>query len=86
MYYGVLSSAGESDFNNIDLVKYPPNLGITTELCGGKVDKDKSLVEIAREEVMSKINKKLVNSIYYCKYTVFSYKIIVNLYFYCLDT
>ncbi|XP_065203665.1 uridine diphosphate glucose pyrophosphatase NUDT14-like [Planococcus citri] len=36
----------------IDLVKYPPNLGITVEFCAGIVDKNKSLREIAKEEVL----------------------------------
>lgn len=36
----------------VDLQKYPPSLGITLELCAGMVDKDKSLAEIAREEVL----------------------------------
>lgn len=36
----------------IDLKKYPPSLGITLELCSGIVDKDKSLEEIAKEEVL----------------------------------
>lgn len=36
----------------IDTVKYPPSLGLTIELCAGIIDKNKSLVEIAREEVI----------------------------------
>lgn len=36
----------------VDLQKYPPSVGITLELCAGTVDKDKSLAEIAREEVL----------------------------------
>lgn len=60
MFYGVLSSAGESNLDNIDFEKYPPNLGITTELCAGIVDKDKSLVEIAREEVIPQILNSLL--------------------------
>ncbi|XP_017879821.1 uridine diphosphate glucose pyrophosphatase-like [Ceratina calcarata] len=35
----------------VDLQQYPPTLGVTLELCAGIVDKDKSLVEIARDEV-----------------------------------
>ena len=34
-----------------DVTKYPAELGLTLELCAGMVDKDKSLVEIARDEV-----------------------------------
>lgn len=36
----------------VDLQKYPPTVAITLELCAGTVDKDKSLAEIAREEVL----------------------------------
>lgn len=36
----------------VDLQKFPPSVGITLELCAGMVDKDKSLSEIAREEVL----------------------------------
>nr|XP_033338370.1 uridine diphosphate glucose pyrophosphatase NUDT14-like [Megalopta genalis] len=35
----------------IDLEKYPPKLGLTLEICAGIVDKDKSLVEIVRDEL-----------------------------------
>lgn len=35
----------------VDFTKYPPTLGITIELCAGIVDKDKSLVEIAQDEL-----------------------------------
>ena len=35
----------------MDLSKFPPSLGVTLELCAGIVDKNKSLVEIAAEEV-----------------------------------
>lgn len=49
VYYGIIADAGcEKD---VDLVKFPPSLGCTLELCAGIVDKDKSLVEIAAEEV-----------------------------------
>ncbi|KAH8338343.1 hypothetical protein KR059_000666 [Drosophila kikkawai] len=53
VYHGVCSgrnivmSEGEAD-----LQQFPPEMGITLELCGGAVDKDKSLVEIAQEEVL----------------------------------
>lgn len=46
-----MSSGGDS-VENIDLEKYPPKIGVTLELCAGIVDKDLSLVEIAREEVL----------------------------------
>jgi len=35
----------------INLEQYPPTLGLSLELCAGIVDKDKPLVEIAREEL-----------------------------------
>lgn len=35
----------------IDVRRYPATLGLTLELCAGIVDKDKPLVEIAREEL-----------------------------------
>ncbi|KAF3427659.1 hypothetical protein E2986_10362 [Frieseomelitta varia] len=35
----------------VDLKQYPPSLGLTLELCAGIVDKDKSFVEIAKDEV-----------------------------------
>lgn len=37
---------------HIDMQKYPAKLGITLELCAGIVDKSKTLVEIAKEEVL----------------------------------
>lgn len=35
----------------IDVQRYPATLGLSLELCAGIVDKDKSVVEIAREEL-----------------------------------
>lgn len=35
----------------VDLKQYPPKIGLTLELCAGIVDKDKSLVEIAKDEL-----------------------------------
>lgn len=32
--------------------KYPPRLAFTNELCAGIVDKSKSLIEIAHEEIL----------------------------------
>ncbi|XP_022214995.1 uridine diphosphate glucose pyrophosphatase NUDT14-like [Drosophila obscura] len=37
---------------DVDLQKFPPEMGITLELCAGQVDKDKSLEDIAREEIL----------------------------------
>lgn len=50
VYYGIVSEDG--DPNNIDYEKYPPSIGVTVELCGGKVDKQKSVKEIAQEDVL----------------------------------
>ncbi|XP_053985364.1 uridine diphosphate glucose pyrophosphatase NUDT14-like [Hylaeus volcanicus] len=36
---------------SVDLQRYPPTLGVTLELCAGIIDKDKPLVEIARDEL-----------------------------------
>lgn len=43
----------------IDAEKYPATLGITIELCAGIVDKDKSLAEIAAEEVFEECGYKV---------------------------
>lgn len=37
---------------SIDTIKYPPALGISLEICAGIIDKDKPVVEIAKEEVL----------------------------------
>ncbi|KOX76999.1 Uridine diphosphate glucose pyrophosphatase [Melipona quadrifasciata] len=42
---------GVKKFGPVDLKQYPPSLGLTLELCAGIVDKDKSFVEIAKDEV-----------------------------------
>lgn len=47
VYYASLPEKQDS----IDVEHYPATLGLTLELCAGIVDKDKSLVEIAREEL-----------------------------------
>lgn len=48
------SSVPEQDKESgkIDSSKYPPSLGITLEFCAGIVDKNKSLAETAKEEVL----------------------------------
>ncbi|KAJ8724164.1 hypothetical protein PYW07_008144 [Mythimna separata] len=38
--------------HTIDTSKYPASLGVTLEMCAGIVDKNKSLQEIAKEEVL----------------------------------
>lgn len=50
IYYNCI--APEDRNQPIDTVKYPASLGIALEMCAGIVDKDKSLDEIAREEVL----------------------------------
>lgn len=47
-----ISSIPETDRNNIDVKKYPAETGVTIELCAGIVDKNLSLVDTAREEVL----------------------------------
>ncbi|XP_055902966.1 uridine diphosphate glucose pyrophosphatase NUDT14-like [Eupeodes corollae] len=51
VYHGVVTADGR-EFGEVDLKKFPPKLGVTMELCAGIVDKDKSWIEIAREEVL----------------------------------
>ncbi|KAH8384056.1 hypothetical protein KR009_011917 [Drosophila setifemur] len=51
VYHGVISSS-EGKFDNVDLGEFPPSIGVTLELCAGIVDKSKSWIEIAREEVV----------------------------------
>ncbi|XP_076659378.1 uridine diphosphate glucose pyrophosphatase NUDT14 [Halictus rubicundus] len=62
----------------VDLVKYPPQLGLTLELCAGIVDKDKSLVEIARDELVEECGYevpaetlKLINTFGYTSTSVY---------------
>lgn len=50
VYFGSIPEADRQ--STIDVKKYPPQLGITIELCAGIVDKNLSLVEIAKEEVL----------------------------------
>jgi len=46
------SNEKNGDYNSIDWSKYSSSLGYTLELCAGIVDKNKSLAEIAQEEVV----------------------------------
>lgn len=50
-YYSYFSN-DEKALNQADVEKYPASLGLAIELCGGIVDKNKSLVEIVQEEVL----------------------------------
>uniref|UniRef100_A0A2A4JZJ4 Uridine diphosphate glucose pyrophosphatase NUDT14 n=1 Tax=Heliothis virescens TaxID=7102 RepID=A0A2A4JZJ4_HELVI len=51
IYYNSVPPCDRED-EEIDTEKYPASLGITLEMCAGIVDKNKSLQEIAREEVL----------------------------------
>ncbi|KRG02069.1 uncharacterized protein Dmoj_GI26235 [Drosophila mojavensis] len=52
VYYGlIINNFRELPKEDIDLMQYPYELGMTLESCAGMVDKDKSLAEIAREEI-----------------------------------
>lgn len=51
IYYNSVPVADRQN-NVIDTKKYPAQLGITLEMCAGIVDKNKSLQEIAKEEVL----------------------------------
>lgn len=51
VYYGLICD----EFNKtgkVDYEKFPPKLAITMELCAGIVDKNISLADIAREELI----------------------------------
>lgn len=54
VYHSIISA--DPDYENASpeslLAKYPASLAITIELCAGIVDKSKSLVEIAKEEIL----------------------------------
>ncbi|GBP22858.1 Uridine diphosphate glucose pyrophosphatase [Eumeta japonica] len=51
IYYNSLSKADRAK-STVNTEKYPGSLGITLEMCAGIVDKNKSLVNIAKEEVL----------------------------------
>ncbi|KAJ8914383.1 hypothetical protein NQ315_017473 [Exocentrus adspersus] len=50
VYYGTIPV--EDRKSEIDILKYPPRIGITLELCAGIVDKKITLKEIAKEEIL----------------------------------
>ncbi|XP_002137265.3 uridine diphosphate glucose pyrophosphatase NUDT14-like [Drosophila pseudoobscura] len=52
VYQAQLSRKQPITKGDVDLQKFPPELGITLELCAGQVDKDQSLKNIAREEIL----------------------------------
>ncbi|ENN79735.1 uridine diphosphate glucose pyrophosphatase NUDT14 [Dendroctonus ponderosae] len=52
VYLGTIDPQDRQIDHPIDTAKYPPENGITIELCAGIVDKQLSLAEIAREEIL----------------------------------
>ncbi|KAH8283913.1 hypothetical protein KR054_005063 [Drosophila jambulina] len=53
VYHGICTGSNVvMSEGQADLEQFPPEMGVTLELCGGAVDKDKSLAEIAQEEVL----------------------------------
>ncbi|XP_034660409.1 uridine diphosphate glucose pyrophosphatase NUDT14-like [Drosophila subobscura] len=52
VYQACLNYHQPTAMGEVDLQKFPPELGITLELCAGQVDKDKCLEDIAREEIL----------------------------------
>lgn len=51
VYYKSIPENDRPKEGPINIEKYPPSLGLTVELCAGIVDKNKSLLEIAVDEV-----------------------------------
>lgn len=47
-----INDVPEKERGNVDVNKYPSSLGITLEVCAGIVDKNLTLPQIAREEVL----------------------------------
>lgn len=52
VYLGTIPPEDRQMHSEIDTQKYPPEKGITIEMCAGIVDKNLSLAEIAREEIL----------------------------------
>ncbi|KAJ8957680.1 hypothetical protein NQ318_017572 [Aromia moschata] len=74
VYFGTIPEEERKVDNKIDTEKYPPELGITIELCAGIVDKDLPLDVIAKEEVLEECDPELVHSEvcrlrFYCEVT-----------------
>jgi UDP-sugar diphosphatase len=51
VYYKSIPENDRPKEGLIDIDKYPPSLGLTVEFCAGIVDKNKSLEEIAVDEI-----------------------------------
>lgn len=52
VYFGAIPEEDRKIGSEIDVVKYPADIGITIELCAGIIDKKKSEAEIAKEEIL----------------------------------
>ncbi|KAJ8972289.1 hypothetical protein NQ314_000247 [Rhamnusium bicolor] len=52
VYYGSIPEEDRKIESEINVEKYPPEIGITIELCAGIVDKKLPLPEIAKEEIL----------------------------------
>ncbi|XP_020811170.1 uridine diphosphate glucose pyrophosphatase [Drosophila serrata] len=60
VYHGICTGSNvQVSEGEADLERFPPEMGVTLELCGGAVDKDKSLAEIAQEEVLEECGYKV---------------------------
>ncbi|XP_015116374.1 uridine diphosphate glucose pyrophosphatase [Diachasma alloeum] len=51
VYYGILPEKHQ----DVDTKQYPPEAGLTLELCAGIIDKNLPLVEIARDELKEEV-------------------------------
>jgi UDP-sugar diphosphatase len=51
VYYGLICDEINKT-GKVDLKKFPPKEAITLELCAGIIDKDMSIADIAREELI----------------------------------
>lgn len=52
VYYSMVPIEDVEYDKEIDTNKYPTSLGFTIELCAGIVDKEKSLAEIMKDEIL----------------------------------
>ncbi|KAF5279550.1 hypothetical protein FQR65_LT03372 [Abscondita terminalis] len=57
VYYNNIPPASRTE--EIDVSKYPVELGVTIEFCAGIVDKNLPIVEIAREEILEECGYKV---------------------------
>ncbi|XP_023015224.1 uridine diphosphate glucose pyrophosphatase NUDT14 [Leptinotarsa decemlineata] len=52
VFFGSIPEEDRELNTEVNLEKYSPDIGITLELCAGIVDKNKSVAEIAKEEIL----------------------------------